>query len=135
MRKFTRFAVATATMIVTLVGVYLSTSVADLTSDEMNLARGGHATSGKCTESCNRFNNYQNQCASGSGSCFTCSNGLTERSYFAQPTLTCPGFHKTGEGNYDCGLQKPGECTDYYVCTPGTQDTGTCQDSPVVIPQ
>lgn len=135
MSKSTRFTLVLATMGMTLVGAHLSASSVGLTGDEMSRTRGGFITHGKCSESCNRYNNLHNECSAGPNfECYTCDNSTETVYYIGQPSALCPGGHEGKEGTYKCGDKNLGMCTNDYECIPHTPD-GSCGAPGKVGPQ
>ncbi len=113
-----------------------------LSGEEMLVSHGAYAKVGKCTSTCDRYNNYDQTCvadgvANGTA-CNTCSVGGDI--YYAGIAGTgCPsgtkGNKASNTNTQDCGTTIPGSCSG-GVCVQGKTSNGVqCKDPVFVISQ
>ncbi len=113
-----------------------------LSSEEMLSSNGAYAKVGKCTESCDRFNNQDQTCV-GEGVadgtyCVTCSVTTNIDHTGTAGTVCPPGVkgNKTSDSlTQDCGVQLKGGCSKGVCVNNGNKNALQCNDPPVVLAQ
>jgi len=136
MRPLPMLTLTAACISAAILGSNLFASSTGLTSHELDRLRGGNLQMGFCEESCTKANNYDDDCASGEGTCKGCSNGSTTTRYPAHAGECEPGGYEESEDEtYDCGLIQDGTCVAVGQCHITVTTTDSCTDPPKIVSQ
>ena len=118
-----------------------SSTATALTPIEMRRTVGTNAQAGKCSETCARYNDYQEECIGEADGvlCTMCKNNSTVIYRLNQASGACPagikGYQRDPAGNStDCGLVQDGKCKS-NVCNLTSTSQKSCNDPINIIVQ
>jgi len=135
-----------AVAFVCLIAGMLSSTFANqgvrLSSEEMLSSNGAYAKVGKCTSTCDRYNQFDQKCVGANvpngAACITCSV-KTDIDTAGIASTGCPpgtkGNKTVSTSTQDCGIELNGTCLQGVCESTGENTTVQCKDPAVVVGQ